>query len=120
MIDETLSKPESAEPKRAPASCVKFSDAEYKALLEDTKITGKSIPTLLKTAYFTGRRAHVLMNKEDQERWYRELRQWGNNLNQLARRVNAGLSAEWHPEFENVRNSLLRIENLVLGVYGDC
>lgn len=118
MNEESLNKAEASEAIRAPASCVKFTADEYKEISEDAKITGKSIPMLLKAAYFPGRRVRVLMNKEDQERWYRELRQWGNNLNQLAKRVNSGLTAGWYAEFDNVRNSIQRIENLVLGAYG--
>ena len=118
MNEETPNKSEAPEAQRAPASCVKFTSDEYKEILEDVKITGKSIPSLLKSAYFPGRRVRVLMTKEDQQLWFRELRQWGNNLNQLAKRVNSGTSAAWYPEFEIVRNAIQRIENLVLGVYG--
>ena len=104
--------------KRGAGSCVRFSDDEYKQILGDSKITGKSIPLLLKTAYFSGRRARVLMSKEDQVQWFKELRHWGNNLNQLARRVNSGLMEGWHEDFELVRKMLMHIESLVVGAYG--
>ena len=106
------------EPKKAPASCVKFTAAEYEKISEDARVVGKSIPTLLKVAYFTGRRVRVLMNKDDQKQWHRELQHWGNNLNQLARRVNAGLMEGWYEEFQKVNEALQRIKSLVVGAYG--
>lgn len=104
--------------KRGSGSCVRFTDEEYKQVTEDSQATGHSIPTLLKSAYFSGRRARVLMSKEDQVQWYRELRHWGNNLNQLAKKVNSGLMDGWCEDFQVVRNVLMRLESLVVGVYG--
>lgn len=107
------------ERKKALASCVYFAENEYKQISEDSCATGKSIPALLKLAYYSSRRVRVLMHKDDQEKWFRELRQWGNNLNQLAKRVNSGLMEGWYEEFKTVRDAINRIEALVVGAYGN-
>jgi len=107
-----------SETKAPPASCVKFSADEFSKIKADSQLTGKSIPSLLKAAYFSGRRATLLMSKSDQEQWFKELRHWGNNLNQIAKRVNSGLMDGWYEDFELVRKGLKAIENMVLGVYG--
>jgi len=118
-ILEVTAQPAKRERKKALASCVYFDESEYKQISEDSLHTGKSIPALLKIAYFPSRRVRVLMNKEDQERWYKELRHWGNNLNQLARKVNTGIMAGWYEEFKLIKAAVDRIERLVVGVYGN-
>lgn len=118
MSEEIITTETKVETKSLPASCVKFTEDEYQKIKMDSHLTGKSIPTLLKTAYFPSRRVNVLMSKQDQEQWFKELRHWGNNLNQIAKRVNSGLMEGWYEEFEMVRKGLKAIENLVLGVYG--
>ena len=116
---ETQSLKVRSEVKRSLASCVKFSADEYEKINADANLAGITIPMLLKTAYFSGRRVRILMDKENQKDWYRELRHWGNNLNQLARKVNAGLMTGWYEEFQLVRTMLDRIEKLVVGTYGN-
>lgn len=106
------------ETKKTPATCVRFTEDEFKQVSEDSKATGRSIPTLLKTAYFVHRRVRVLMSKDDQDRWFAELRRWGNNVNQIARRVNSDLMDGWHKEFQQVKQALAKIEKLVVDVYG--
>ena len=118
-MSEEQQKPERKnESKAPPASCVKFDEEQYQQIRKDSETTGKSIPSLLKTAYFAGRRAIVFMDKESQSAWHRELRHWGNNLNQIAKRVNSGLEAGWQDDLEPIRQAIRRIENMVLGVYG--
>lgn len=118
MNEETHTMETKVTTKAPPASCVKFSDDEFNKIKSDSQLTGKSIPALLKLAYFSGRRATLLMSKSDQEQWFKELRHWGNNLNQIAKRVNSGLMDGWYEDFELVRKGLKAIENMVLGVYG--
>lgn len=100
------------------ASCVKFTQDEYRRVSEDARQAQKSIPALLKLAYFSQKRVTILMNKTDQERWFRELRYWGNNLNQVAKRVNSGVMAGWYQEIRQIQIALMRIEHKVLGVHG--
>jgi hypothetical protein len=103
---------------KALASCVYFDEDEYKHISADARATGKSIPMLLKTAYFPNRRVRVLMHKDDEQKWFSELRRWGVNLNQIARQVNSGFMAGWYEEFKFVSAALLNIEKLVVGAYG--
>lgn len=105
--------------KKALQSCVNFSEKEFSEIMTDTQLSGHSIPFLLKTAYFQSRRVRILMSKEDQMQWYKELRHWGNNLHQLAIRVNSGLMSGWTEDVYLIRQSITRIEELVVRVYGN-
>ena len=100
------------------ASCVKFTLDEYKEISEEARTAGKSIPVLLKIAYFKRARTVVLMKPEDEARWFRELRYWGKNMNQIAKRMNCGMLNGWHEEIQLVQTSLKRIEHKILGIYG--
>ena len=104
--------------KKVHASCVYFTEDQYTEIHSDSVASGLSVPHLLKNAYFPNRRVRILMPKEEQERWIKELRHWGNNLNQLAKRVNAGFLKDWYPEFSLIKSSIDRVEKMVLGIYG--
>ena len=101
-----------------PASCVVFTPEEYAAIREDSRASGESIPTLLKTAFFKGKRVTVLMPEDDRKRWFAEIRSWGNNLNQIAKRVNSGIMAGWYEELRLTHLAIRRIEQKLLGVHG--
>ena len=107
-----------AVPSRSFASCVKFNPDEYKLISEDADLSERSIPTLLKLAYFSQKRVSILMKPSDQERWFKELRHWGNNLNQIAKRMNSGLMSGWYEELRLARAALTRIEHKILGIHG--
>ena len=42
---------EKSKKKKVPASCVKFSENEYKQVKDSSKVSGKTIPALLKEAF---------------------------------------------------------------------
>ena len=104
--------------KRGPSTCIRFSENEHEQIQKDSRVTGQSIPSLLKKAYFNHRRAKVLMPKEEQQEWSRELRHWGASLRQLSERMNAGLMEGWYAEFQLIAQKLVAIENKILSVYG--
>lgn len=93
----------------AGASCVRFTAEEYQRIEADAEIFGKSIPTLLKEKYFNGPRVLPLLAKEDLEKLFGELGRVGNNLNQIARRINSGIRAGFAGEFEDVQRSFNEI-----------
>jgi hypothetical protein len=97
---------------------VKFTEEEHERIARDARESGKSIPTLLKIAYFAGRQLRILMSKEDQTAWFRELRSCGNNLNQIARKLNAGAEAGWHHELVLISAALQSLQAKVCAVSG--
>jgi hypothetical protein len=103
----------SQEPEEAsalrPSSHVRFSRAEYAQIQEDSVNTGQSIPTLLKERYFKGPRPLPLLARADMEKLFGELGRIGNNVNQIARRVNSGIRAGFAGEFEEVQRSLTQL-----------
>ena len=76
------------------SSHVRFTDQELAQIQRDELARGRSIPALLKEAYFGRRPTAILMTQEDQKAWLSELRHQGNNLNQIARQVNAARGDE--------------------------
>ena len=92
-----------------PSSHVRFSLGEYARIQEDSIHTGKSIPSLLKERYFTGPRPLPLLAKADMEKLFGELGRIGNNMNQIARRINSGIRAGFAGEFEEVQRSFTQL-----------
>jgi len=87
------------------SSHVRFSADEYLTIDEDSVNTGKSIPTLLKETYFKGPRPLPLVTKADLATVLGDLGRIGNNLNQIARRINSGIRSGFAGEFEEVQRS---------------
>lgn len=118
-MEAGVSPPEpKVEIKRGTGTCVRLSEEEHARISQDAKASGRSIPHLLKFAYFAGRQVRLLVDKEEQAKWFRELRACGNNLNQIARRINGGVEAGWHQELEVIARTLVSLETLVLGAHG--
>ena len=111
--------PEAKKRKKALASCVYFSPEEHALIMAASRTTGQTVPQLLRQAFFSGKPVSVLMTQEERERCIRELKSWGNNLNQLARRVNAGIMKGWQVEFDSVRWAIRNIEHRLVRIYGD-
>lgn len=64
---------------------VRFSKNEYAKLQRDQLVTGRSVPWLLKTAYFKNEISAPTLDTETRTAVRRELSAIGNNLNQLTR-----------------------------------
>ena len=105
--------------KKALASCVNFSESQYTEIASDSRLSGQSIPLLLKNAYFPSRRVRFLMDKDAQTQLFTELRHWGDKLDQLAQRVNSGVMSGWYEEFQLVTQAILRIETSVVRLRGN-
>ena len=98
---------------------VRFNEEEYERLVSDACVTGKSIPVLLKDEYFKGPRTVPLMGSEDQRATLAELRRIGNNINQIARHLNAGFGDSCIIEFSEIRDTLYNLRRFVGGFLGD-
>ncbi len=98
---------------------VRLSPEEHSDLEKDEKATGLSPAILLKRSYFDSKKPSIVMPPEERKAWFTELRRWGSNLNQLARRVNSGLMEGWYQEFETIAKRLALIETKIVSVYGN-
>ena len=112
-MDETENK--TVKPPAKKSSHVRFTDVEIAALERDELVRGVSIPALLKEAYFSGRPTAILMSKEDQKAILTELLRQGNNLNQIARHLNAGIIANAKQELANIGRALTGMTALLRG-----
>lgn len=104
----------------AGASCVRFTGDEYQAIEEDSINTGKSIPTLLKEKYFKGPRPLPLLAKADLAKVLGDLGRIGNNLNQIARRLNSGIRQGFMEEIEDLQRSFEELLVFMTSKYCRC
>lgn len=97
---------------------VRFNEEEYARLQKDAFVLGKSIPILLKEAYFKGPQVSPLMNVEDQRVTLVELRRIGNNVNQIAKHFNSGFRNGCNKEFTEICENLSMLRKFVAGICG--
>jgi hypothetical protein len=112
-MDQEHSESEKKSSKKS--SHVRFTDQELAQIEKDVRVRGRSIPTLLKEAYFEGRPTAVLMTQEEQQSVMTELLRQGNNLNQIARKVNAGISENVMQEVAAIRRAMTGLMALIRG-----
>lgn len=101
------------------SSCVRFSKEEYFNLVRDQAITGKSIPWLLKTAYFKQRIAPPALDLETRKSIRREFANIGNNLNQLTRYAHSGLIADFKEDLRDCLQAIKTLRSFLGRDYGD-
>ena len=100
------------------ATCVRFSPREYKRITKDSKVSGKSIPQLLRNSYFGNLPVKVLVNKNDLGILRKDLNRIGNNLNQVARRLNSGLMHGWSNTLDLVLEQFRTLTDQIYYGYG--
>lgn len=98
---------------------VRFSPDEYERLTNDKRVTGMSIPGLLKRTYFKGPPLSPLMCPEDQRTALTELRRIGTNINQIAKHLNSGFREGWYEEFVQVRDNVAWLRQFITGFSGN-
>ncbi len=104
---------------RIPTSHIRFSKQEYQRLLKDKELTGKSIPWLLKTAYFKKEISTPALDSETRKSVRRELAAIGNNLNQLTRKVHTGIFGNLQEELLESLHSIKTLRSYLGQNYGD-
>ena len=94
-------------------TCVRLTKEEYERLAESKTITGKSIPSLLKLAFFSKGIPNPLLDLATRKLLRRELAYVGNNLNQLTKRVNSGLISDLKDEVATLVNQVTKLNQLL-------
>ena len=97
---------------------VRFTDVEYGRIVNEAKLSGESIPTLLRKSHFSKKKLKLLFTEFERHTVCTELRRIGNNVNQIAKKVNSGVLEGWHSELEEVKQMLSRMYLLAVGAYG--
>ncbi len=97
---------------------VRFTDSEFDRITDEARIAGLSIPQILKLSHFSRRKLKLLFDETDRLFFCAEIRRIGNNVNQIARRVNSGALEGWHSEFSKAVTALTEIQTLAVEAYG--
>ncbi len=98
------------------SSHVRMSLSEYNKIKKDSETLGKSIPELLRKSYFDKPSTKVLVNKDDLSILRKDLSKIGNNLNQIAKRINSGLTYGWSDTLDLI---LEQFKTLTLQIHYD-
>ena len=96
------------------STCVRMNAKEYERIRKESQSTGKSVPELLREAYFSSAPRKVLMNREDVVTLRKDLSRIGNNINQVAKKVNSGLLSGWNNTLDLV---LVQFETLTRQIH---
>ena len=100
------------------ARYVRFTPEEFQQIVEDETRTDKSAQELLKGAYFGKGRVVILMTDDDRDRLMTQISRIGNNVNQIAKRINSGFAYGFNQEVENVRSLLTALKVWLTTKYG--
>ena len=73
--------------------CVRLTLEQHQRVKGDAKVLGKSIPDMLRDAFFKCQVVVPLLSADDAKGILVALTRIGNNINQIARRVNAGFGS---------------------------
>ncbi len=95
------------------ATCVKLDECQYTKLKEASRITGESIPEILRSGYFKKPIGKPLIANDMAKSIATELKRIGNNVNQIARVVNSGIYEGWHQEFREFHQNFARVYQLI-------
>lgn len=115
LLEEKHSKRHTRDHKR---TTVRFTDEQYDRIESDAKLSGESLPTLLKSTYFRRRKLTLLFTHSDALSICNELRRIGNNVNQIARAMNTGAREGWYPAIEQAAQVLTALLQEVSGQHG--
>lgn len=97
---------------------VKFSEEDFERIRLDAFTKKKSVPQLLRDAYFSRLPTKVLFNPDTERQLFTELKRIGNNINQIAKHLNSGESVG-KSEFEQLNTQFTVISNYIRGVSGN-
>ncbi len=98
--------------------CVRVSNDELERLKSDSTKTRKTMPTLLRETYFNKIPQNVLMNDDDVEKIRAEINRIGNNVNQIAKQINAGIRHGWNSSFDSISEQLKLLNQYYVLNYG--
>ena len=110
---------ETSKQKHLPRTHVRFSEQEFSKIERDALTTGRSIPWLLKTAYFNVGEVSPAFDRESAKEFITALNRIGSNINQIAREINSGIRRGWNREFEELNRQLRQLLQVMAARHGN-
>ena len=101
-----------------PSCFVRLSPEQHEQLKIDERRSGKSAAELMRIAYFEGGPMVLLMTDEDRHEVLTQISRIGNNVNQIAKRVNTGILFGFDQEISQMRVLLSHLMTFVTSKYG--
>ncbi len=98
---------------------IRFTEAEYSQLLNDSEVYGETVPNLMKAVYFRKKLLQPVMNREDALQVLTALNRIGNNANQIARQLNSSFRQGFNSTVEELRNDIQSMKHYILGLRGN-
>lgn len=110
-----------SENKKSPslARFVRLTQEEHDQLKLDESRTGRTAQELLKKAYFGNGRVVVLVSQEDKDAILVQINRIGNNVNQIAKKLNTGVIFGFDQELTQVRVFLTHLMQWINGKYNN-
>jgi len=99
---------------------VRFTKEQFEKISEDAATWRKSVPEILKETYFERARALPPFGREEAQQLVVAINRIGNNINQIAYKLNCGLKEGFYPALEGAYSELVDLKQFVLGNYGNC
>lgn len=99
---------------------VRMTESEYIRLFNDAKVLGTSMQAALKRRYFSGPEVKPLMAQDDVSKVNTSLARIGNNINQIARRVNMDIRVGVHDEVSELAQDLKKLRDFLTTKYCNC
>lgn len=97
-----------------PAVYVRLTPAEHFRLAKDAAVRGCSLPEALRVGYFRGAAVAPLLAAADARAILVALTRIGNNINQIARRLNGGWRGGFSGEFQAMKDEFLTLYKAVM------
>ena len=98
---------------------VRFTKEQFERISEEASVWKKSIPEILKDSYFSRTLTLPPFGKEEAHQITVAINRIGNNINQIAYKLNCGLREGFYPALEGAYNELVDLKLFVLGQYGN-
>ncbi len=100
------------------AYCVRVDASEHKQIKKMTLTTGMTAPELFRRALL-GRMdlEQPLFSPEQAREFESELKRQGNNINQIAKKINTGLMTGWSQALAAVNTSYIKLSQMLLVNY---
>lgn len=99
------------------ARYVRLTPEENAQLEEDQTRTGRSAQDLLRSAYFGKGRVIILMTDEDKDTFLGQINRIGNNVNQIAKKLNTGIIYGFDDDITQVRILLTNLMRWITAKY---
>jgi hypothetical protein len=106
--------------KKVPGIYVQLNDEEMKQVENLCISYGEKVQKLFRRLIFGVELPKVVLHPEGSRDLLTAINRIGNNINQIARRVNEGAARGWYHEFERAANELTDIRNLLRKHLGYC